>query len=197
MPLEVASSCGTMGVMDPKRTNHALTAFNAIAAARRRYGQARIELGIYLEHVRLTEAWRLRNETFAAFLEEERINEKAAYQYMRVARRFVFELAVDDATLAELAMVNMATLDLAARVTTPESLEETLAIITTLSERDARVELEAIEAETVREPTGKRREKGVEKVLRLYRELPDDQRIDVRNVLRTQGGASGHARRSQ
>lgn len=180
--------------MDTKRVNHALAAFRAIGAARRRYGQARLELGIFLEHVRSTEAWRLRNESFASFLEEERINDKAAYQYMRVARRFALELAVDDGILAELAMVNMTTLDLAARVATPDNLEEILAIMTTLSERDARTELEAIEAQMDRQPTGKRREQRVEKVLRLYRELPDDQRIDVRNVLRVQPEVKTNAR---
>lgn len=169
-----------------KQQAHAQAAFAAIAAARQRFGQARIEMGIFLEHIRRTEAWRLRNESFAAFLEEERINDSAAYQYMRVARRFVFELAVSDAALAELALVNIGTLDLAVRVVTPENLDEVLAIVTTLSERDARVELEAMAPQAGDTAAAPRREPRLQKLLRLYRELPDDQRIDARNILRVQ-----------
>lgn len=177
--------------MSSTNHDHARAAFGALAQARVRFGRARLEMGIYLEQIRRSEAWRLRSDTFARFLEEERVNESAAYQYMRVARRFAFELPVDDATMAELAMVSMSILDQAAKIVTAENLDEILAVVTTLSERDALVALDEIaQQQNPSSQPAQRREPRVAKVLRLYRELADDERIDVRNVLRMPAGAA-------
>ena len=166
-------------------SNHATSdPVHALRAARQKYGLARLHMGVLLEHIRNSNGWEGHAESFTGFLEELRINQSAAYQYMRVARRFFFEMPLPDAALTEMCMANISTLDLASRVANEENLAEVVSIVTALNERDAKTSLEEmLNAEATGEE-GAKREPRLAKVLRLYRELPDDQRIDVRNALR-------------
>lgn len=161
--------------------------FDQLHRSRQRFGMARIEMGAMLEQARRTEAWRGRAENFGALLEDLCLNEKAAYQYMRVARRFFFELRLPDDVLHVLATANMSTLDAAARVATEGNIAEIVTVVCTLHERDAKAVLDEMLTGADNEVSGtpKRvREPKVAKLVRLYRELPDDQRIDLRNALR-------------
>jgi hypothetical protein len=56
--------------------------------------------------------------------------------------------------------------------------------VTTLGERDAKTVLEEMLDAQLAGMDLPRKEPRLAKVLRLYKELPDDQRIDVRNALR-------------
>lgn len=164
---------------------HAQQLIDAIDAAHFQFGIARIQLGVLLERVRETEAWKGRAESFTSFLEERRLTDSAAYQYMRVARKLFYELQLTDEQIAELATCNMSTLDLACKIITKDNAEEIVCLISALSRRDARAEIEAeISMRPAAEQARPRREPAIERMLRLYRELPDDQRIDFMNVLR-------------
>lgn len=158
----------------------------ALRAARQQYGMARLHMGVLLEHLRTHKGWEGEAESFAGLLEELRINQTAAYQYMRVAKRFFFELPLPDGALTQMCMANISTLELAGRVANEENLAEVVSVVTSLSERDAKTTLEEMLQAQESENTAPRREPRLAKVLRLYRELPDDQRIDVRNALRIQ-----------
>ncbi len=105
---------------------------HALRAARQKYGLARLHMGVLLEHIRNSKGWEGHAESFTGFLEELRINQSAAYQYMRVARRFFFEMPLPDAALTEMCMANISTLDLASRVANQENLAEVVSIVTAL-----------------------------------------------------------------
>jgi hypothetical protein len=138
-------------------------------------GTARFELGTLLEVFRTNGAlWRGRAESFYAFLEEERIQADGAKQFMRVAKKFVLDLKLDETTLDELACVNFRILDLAARIITRENQEEVLALVLALGERDAKVALSELTGANV-EPE-QRMARDVRSLMRRFRELPDDYR---------------------
>jgi hypothetical protein len=143
-------------------------------------------MGLVLENVRSTKSWKFRNESFRAFLEEECIQESSAYLYMRVARRFFLELQIEDHVVAALASVSMNTLDVAAKIVTKENLEDVVAILTSLTDRDARAELEVLVPRRNGEAPSDQPAQ-LKKILALYRTLPEDQRIDFRNEVRLPG----------
>lgn len=157
----------------------------ALDQAQFRFGYARLEMGILLEQVRRSEAWRGRADSFGRFLEEQRINDSAAYQYMRVASKFFYELALPDSVLYQLAQVNMATLDAAARIATPENIDDILAMVTTLSQRDARLSLDELgQEQSAQAVKPRKRDPTIQRMMRMYKELADEQRLDLRNALR-------------
>lgn len=148
--------------------------------ARQRFGAARFEMGAVLATIHEHELWRGRATSFAAFLEDTKINSSAGYQYMRVAKVFFFGLGLTADELDEIALVPMSVLDLAAKVTTPENAPDILGLLTTLNERDARTAIEEMLANL---PPGNADDlpRMSPRVARLYagfRELPDDQRIE-------------------
>lgn len=167
-------------------TNDATDLMDTLHRSRQRFGMARIELGALLEQVRRTEAWRGRAASFGELLDDLCINASAAYQYMRVARRFFFDLGLPNDALQALALTNMSTLDMAARVATADNIAQVVTTVCTLHERDARTVLEEMESASGSDDplVRPKREPHVERIMRMYRDLPDDQRIDVRNALR-------------
>lgn len=162
------------------------TFYRLLQQAHRRFGASRIEIGALLEVIRSRKLWQGKASSFGAFLEEERLNDSAAYQYMRVARKFFYELKLSDSELDEISTVNMKLLDMATRVITPDNKDEVLGIVICLGERDARAELEAIAA-GMPPPDEPMRPRSSPRVARLYsdfRSLPDDQRIEFLQKLR-------------
>ncbi len=155
--------------------------YKLLKAAQEKFGAARMEMGVMLEDIRRTEAWRGRAASFTAFLEEERINERAAYQYMRVAKRLFYELGLTDAEFAQIATCNMNVLELACQVITPENKEDVLCMLAALSERDARqcmFELSDDAEMKKGNPEANKAGQQLTKVHNLFRSLPDDQRIE-------------------
>lgn len=155
--------------------------YKLLKAAQQKFGAARMEMGVMLEDIRRNEAWKGRAASFTAFLEEERINERAAYQYMRVAKKLFYELGLTDAEFADIATCNMNVLDLACQVITAENKEDVLSMLAALSERDARqcmFELSDEAAASNGKADANRAEQQLSKVHNLYRSLPDDQRIE-------------------
>jgi len=150
--------------------------------AQQKFCLARLEMGVLLEHIKTTEGWKGRAASFAAFLEEERINDNAAYQYMRVARKMFFELQMTEKEFQDIATCNMNVLDLACQVITSENKEEVLGLLSALSERDARQSLlEMVDALNV-DPKQPQKSRPVNRVLDMFKKLPDDQRIEFMHV---------------
>lgn len=170
--------------------------YRRLKAVQRQFGMARLELGVLLEVFRNNEGlWRGRASSFNAFLEEERIQQNGAAQFMRVAKRFVLDLRLSEAELGELACVNFRSLDLAAKVITEENKDEIIGLLTCLGERDARAALgeladETLSCETLEERTP-RMPAPVGAVLRKYRDLPDDYRMQVLDELQRAGRKRG------
>lgn len=159
--------------------------YRRLKAVQREFGMARFEMGTLLEVFRSNEnLWQGKAASFNAFLEEERIQANGAYQFMRVAKKFVLELALSDSELAELACVNFRILDMAARIITPENKDEVIPLLVALGERDARVALaEFADGETAfRSPNLV--SAPVRSLMRKYRELPDDYRLEFLQQMR-------------
>lgn len=159
-----------------KQVNEVL--YRRLKAVQRDFGLARLELGTLLEVFRSNDdLWKGKASSFNSFLEEERIQANGAYQFMRVAKKFVLDLGLSDSELAELACVNFRILDMAAKIITPDNKDEVMALVLALGERDAKValaemgELESAGAHNnVSGP--------VKALVRKYRDLPDDYRIE-------------------
>ena len=154
----------------------------ALRATHRQYGLQRIQLGVLLTEVRRLDLWKGRASSFGAFLEESRINDSAAYQYMRVAKVFFYDLELSDDHFAELASVNMTTLDLACKVINKENKDEIFSILTALGEKDARSVLEEMLDEATKPPQSNRGRR-LRRLIDLYRDLPEDDRVDFRIAL--------------
>ncbi len=152
--------------------------YRRMKATQRELGLARFELGTLLEVFKTNDSlWKGRAESFHSFLEEERISADGAKQFMRVAKKYVLELGLSDEILADLACVNFRILDLAAKIITPDNMDDVLPIIIALGERDARVALQ----ELGDVPSGNKEDNGVPKevqaLMRRFRAMPDDFRV--------------------
>ena len=168
--------------------------YRRLKRTQRDFGRARLELGTLLEVFRQNEAlWRGRGESYFGFLEEERIQPDGAKQFMRVAKKFVLELALDEATLDDLACVNFRILDLAARIITPENQDEVLSLVLALGERDAKVALAELSQPNV--APVQRMSREVQSLLGRFRQLPDDYRSAFMEQLN--GKRRGNAGREQ
>ena len=153
--------------------------YHRLKEIRRQFGMIRIEMGALLVQVQKRKIWQGRAATFGEFLEGERINKSSAYELMLVADKFFYDLRLSEGELASLADANMNVLSLAAKVITPENKDDILNYLSVLSERDARqVMLEMLdEADPL---LGKpMRSDGVSKAMRVFNDLPDDQRIEM------------------
>ena len=157
--------------------------FHRLQSIRRQFGMVRIEMGALLSQIQKRKAWEGRASSFGDFLEAERINRTAASDYMRIADKFFFELRLSETQLFKLADANMNVLVLAAKVITEENKDEILNILETLSERDAKQVLLEMVDET--EPLSEKppRSDRVTKAINIYRNLPDDQRIELLNAI--------------
>lgn len=175
--------------------------YRRLKDAQRAFGMARLELGAMLETFRENpELWKGRASSFPAFLEEERIQSNGAHQFMKVAKAFVFEQALSNEELEDIATANFRILGLAAKIITKENREDVIALLSALSERDARaalLEMGATEQgyqesgsafSTIQAPP-------VKALMRKFRELPDDQRLEFLGQLAPKKGtAQSHAR---
>lgn len=104
---------------------------------------------------------------------------------MRVARAYFFGLKLDADALDELADVPMGVLDLAAKVVTPENVDDVIAQLTTLRERDAKAALEGMATATPSpaEPTAV--SPAVARMRKQFWDLPDDQRIEFMHLMQS------------
>ena len=153
--------------------------YRRLKRTQRTLGMARFELGTLLEVFRTNDKlWGGRAETFRSFLEEERIQADGAKQFMRVAKKYVLDLRLDEDTLGELACVNFRILDLAAKIITPENHEGVLAMVLALGERDARVALAELADGDNTSQSAHQMNRDVWSLLRRFRDLPDDQRSE-------------------
>ncbi len=157
--------------------------FSRLQSIRRQFGMVRIEMGALLSQIQKRKAWEGRATSFGDFLEAERINRTAASDYIRIADKFFFELRLSEAEIFKLADANMNILVLAAKVITEENKDEVLTMLDTLSERDARQVLLEMADEVDPQPDKPPRSDRVTKAINIYRNLPDDQRIELQQAI--------------
>lgn len=150
--------------------------------ARSHFGLYRIKLGAHLHIIKEHKLWKGISETWEAFLATENINPNAARQYINVAKKFVYEMDLDDEMLMKLAGAGISALEKAGRVINQENQEEMLAALVSLSERDAIQRIIEISsaADTKKQDVPTLR---VLKVLREYHDLPPDLQSDFRTRL--------------
>lgn len=169
--------------------------FGMLSRAQQRFGTARFEIGAVLSTIHEHGLWKGRATSFAAFLEDARIHPSAAYQYMRVAKTFFFGLGLSTEELDEVTTVPMSMLDMAAKVATKENCHDILTMLTSLHERDARTELEAMVA-ALPPSDGENEPRMNPRVARLcseFRQLPDDLRIEfIHQLQRPADGKQGN-----
>lgn len=161
--------------------------------AQRDLGMARLEIGTILSLIEQNEVlWKGRAASFPAFLEEERIQYNGAKQFMKVAKKFVLDLALSNAELEEISTANFRILELAAKIATPENKDEIVALVGALGERDARAALEDMAEGEETTLNVHAVAKSVRSLMRKFHELPDDYRSSFLSKV-----APNNARRSQ
>lgn len=153
--------------------------YRMLKAAQKRFGLARFEMGVLLHLIKEEDLWQGKAESFKDLLQQERINETAARQYMRVARRLYFDLQFTDAEFEALVDVNMSTLDKACPLINQDNKDEMLAMLSTLEARDAKHELN----ELVDPSDHRKQHPKVAKILSDFRDLPHELRIEMLSLL--------------
>jgi len=159
--------------------------FQMVRSARQEYGMARLRLGALLDLIQEHELWRGKSTSFAAYLDDLRLNRSACRSYMRVARKFMIELSVSEAILNQLAACNMGVLEKAASVVNQDNVEEVMYAVLALHQRDALAALEDFEPDAA-ERTGS---DEVTRLFNKYMDLTDDRRIDFLNRLKPRKAA--------
>ena len=148
-------------------------------AVRASFGLNRIHLGAHLHLIREHKLWKGVAESWEEFLASENLNPNAARQYMNVAKKFVYEMDLDDELLAKLSTAGISALEKAGRVINDGNKEDILAALMSLSERDAIQRIIEISSAAL-------------KVLREYHDLPPDLQQEFRSRLHANEAARTH-----
>lgn len=146
------------------------------------FGLNRIHLGAHLHLIRENQLWKGIAESWEAFLSGENINANAARQYMAVAKKFVYELNLDEDTLRKLSQAGITALEKAGRVINDGNKAEILSTLMSLSERDAIQRIIEISS-GVEDKKPEQASMPVLRILRQYYELPPDMQSDFRRRL--------------
>ena len=149
-----------------------------VREARATFGHSRLRLGALLCQVHDHELWHGRARSFAEYLEAEHINASAAYQFMRVARKFVMELQLSHQSIGQLATASMRVLDKASGIANRDNVDDILAIVTVLHDRDALAFLTEMKRDAVADPAVPRPASAVTQLVNQFRQLTDDRRIE-------------------
>jgi len=154
-------------------------------------GVGRISMGMSLHILLDNEGWKGRTgaKSFRRFLLEEGIEPRAAYQYMQVARAYIVEHDVDPRRIA---LVSMRLLIQAIKFLTPDTLEDVIAVLTSMPTVEAKHSLENGFDEVMSEALSSDRpalSKSVARALGVLDELTLDERSDFYRVLRLRSDA--------
>lgn len=163
-------------------------------AARVEFGLNRIHLGAHLHLIKDHRLWEGVAQSWDEFLAIENINPNAARQYINVAKKFVYELDLDDRTLAKLAMAGISALEKAGKVINEGNQDDVIAALTSLSERDAIQRILDISSDSDDPEKPKVPGMRVLRILKEYHELPPDLQMDFRD--RLQGSEQRRRRRN-
>lgn len=158
-------------------------------AARLDFGLNRIQLGAHLHLIKDHNLWAGLAKTWEEFLATENINSHAARQYITVAKKFVYELDLDEAMLRKLSTAGMSALEKAAKIITDENKDEMLSVLTALSDRDAiqrMVEMTTDVNEANAEANSEKTTFSVLRILKEYHQLPPELQQEFRIRLETQ-----------
>jgi hypothetical protein len=151
-------------------------------AVRLDFGVNRIHLGAHLHLIKEHKIYKQFAETWEEFLASENINPNAARQYIKVAKKFVYEMNIDDETLRKLSMAGISALEKATLAINDENKDEILETLMALSERDAIQRIIEISSGV---PDNKPQQPTLRvlRMLRDYHELPPDLQQDFRHRL--------------
>lgn len=152
-------------------------------AVRVEFGLNRIQLGAHLHLIKDHKLWQGIAESWDEFLASENINPNAARQYINVAKKFVFDLDLDDATLRKLSMAGISALEKAGKVINQSNQDDVIAALTSLSERDAVQRIIDISSQAANSDTPSTSEMRVLRILKEYYDLPPDMQNDFRERL--------------
>ena len=160
-------------------------------AVRASFGLNRIHLGAHLHLIREHKLWKGVAESWEEFLASENLNPNAARQYMNVAKKFVYEMDLDDELLAKLSTAGISALEKAGRVINDGNKEDILAALMSLSERDAIQRIIEISS-AAQDKASQAPTLRVLKVLREYHDLPPDLQQEFRSRLHANEAARTH-----
>lgn len=151
------------------------------AKVRMDFGVDRMQLGACLHLIKEHSLWRGRADSWEAFLADENLNPNAARQYIKVARKFIFDLDLPQETLRKLAAAGISALEKAAHVITAENQDAIIGSLTALSERDAVQRIIELSAQS--DPAPHLPTIRVLALLRQYHDLPPDLQLEFKQRL--------------
>lgn len=158
-----------------------LAVLSQYRSARLNFGRDRIHLGSYLHLIKEQKLWKGLALSWDEFLASENINPHAARQYINVAKKFIFELNVDEVSLSKLSIAGISALEKAAKIINDENKDEVIGALTALSEKDAIqriLELTSDGDSNTDKPTLR-----VVRMLRDFYEMPPDLQIEFMNKI--------------
>jgi hypothetical protein len=176
----VSEASAVLAMLDPEVQRREILA--SYRRARGRFGMARLELGARLYLIRENRLWEGLASSWEEFLGAESLNPHAARQYINVARKFVFEMDLTQEVLEVISAAGVTALERAAKMITEDNKDEVIAVLTSLSERDAVQAILDIGAESKKTESSPSMMR-VLKLLREYHELPPDLQQEFRGRL--------------
>ena len=144
---------------------------------------ARMMLGALLCVVKQNRFWHGKAESWESYIATEGLNASAARQYIKVAKKFVYELQLDKATLRKVSMAGMTALEKAGHIITEQNKDAVIGLLTSLAERDAVQAIMELGATDKQEAKSNINSFRVLRLLKEYFELPPDQQIEFRGSL--------------
>lgn len=150
------------------------------------FGLLRFQLGVLLLAVKQQELWRGKAQSFAGYLEEEKIKLSAASQYMKVAEKLILELKLTEEQLTSLSRTSMTTLVKACDRINASNQDELISQLETLSDRDVKYVLDNYEANNTPLHHKQNEDQKVKRLKADFFSMPNDLRIDFMRQITSQ-----------
>lgn len=149
----------------------------AVGASQEHFGLVRLKIGALLIAVKDKELWRGRARSFMEYLDDEKIKRSAARQYMKVAEKLLLELKLSDSEIRSLSKCSMTTLVKACERMDKTNKDEIIALLETLSDKDAKHVLDDFEAHQKPLTAEQSHPPQIRKMVTGYYDLPQDLRM--------------------
>ena len=181
------------GIRSSHTDQEAEAVHRALQHVHSHFGLLRFQMGALLLAVKQQELWKGRAQSFAGYLEEEKIKMSAARQYMKVAEKLMFELRLEEDQLQALSRTSMTTLAKACEKMNADNMDVLISQMTALSDRDAKYVLDNDGANVIPLHHPQPSSPHLGKAVREYFSLPHDERIEF--MRRIHGREAGEARK--
>lgn len=159
---------------------------HSVQNSRKILGIEKLKLGTVLCLIQENESWKedTVSSTFRGWLKEQNIEPNSAFQYMKVAQKYICELNVSNEVISRLALVGMSVLEKSLSVVTSDNVEEVVGIMTSMPRAEAIEELESME-QGEESLTQIKTSKTALKVLRAIEDLSHSSKIEVLNQIKS------------